>query len=156
MIEEKNTPTLLTPIDELETQLLEENNVENIKNIIDLFNVNIQKKNIIRTNKLNELQDKVYEQIDKRISVNADTFSNKDLLEYFKTIQETINKTDLNSAQVNIPQIQLNQNNLNLNISTELNRDSRQRITDAIKNILNSNTFEDIIEDENSKGENNS
>lgn len=145
---EKQLPTLNSSIEELETQLLEETSVENIKTIIDLFNVNIQKKNIIRTNKLNELQDKVYNQINERISNNADTFSNKDLLDYFKTIQETINKSDISSEQLTIPQIQLNQNNVNFNIGTELNRDSRQKITEVIKNLLDTSEVIDEIKEE--------
>lgn len=145
---EKQLPTLDSPIEDLENQLLQESDVENIKTIIDLFNVNIQKKNIIRTNKLNELQDKVYNQINERISNNADTFSNKDLLDYFKTIQETINKSDISSEQLTIPQIQLNQNNVNFNIGTELNRDSRQKITEVIKNLLDTSEVIDEIKEE--------
>lgn len=145
---EKQLPTLDSPIEDLENQLLQESDVENIKTIIDLFNVNIQKKNIIRTNKLNELQDKVYNQINERISNNADTFSNKDLLDYFKTIQETINKSDISSEQLTIPQIQLNQNSVNFNIGTELNRDSRQKITEVIKNLLDTSEVIDEIKEE--------
>ena len=63
MDEEKKLPTLKSDLKELEVQLLEEDNIDNIKAIIDLFNINIKKKNIIRTSKLNELQDKVYRQI---------------------------------------------------------------------------------------------
>lgn len=143
MIEEKRElPTLKTPEEELEIQLLEEDNIDNIKAIIDLFNINIKKKNIIRTSKLNELQDKVYEQIDNRITLNADTFSNRELLEYFKVMQETINKSEIDSEQVTAPNIQVNQNNLNINMNSELNRESRQKITDAIKSILNRNIID--------------
>lgn len=140
-MEDKNLPTLKSGSEELEIRLLEEDNVDNIKAIIDLFNINIKKKNIIRTSKLNELQDKVYNQIDERITNNANTFSNKDLLEYFKVMQDTINKSDIDSDNVITPNIQINQNNLNIGVGTELTRESRQKITDAIKNILNKNTI---------------
>ncbi len=141
-MEDKNLPTLKSDSEELEIRLLEEDNVDNIKAIIDLFNINIKKKNIIRTSKLNELQDKVYNQIDERITNNANTFSNKDLLEYFKVMQDTINKSDIDSDNVITPNIQINQNNLNIGVGTELTRESRQKITDAIKNILNKNTID--------------
>lgn len=141
-MEDKNLPTLKSDSEELEIRLLEEDNVDNIKAIIDLFNINIKKKNIIRTSKLNELQDKVYNQIDERITNSANTFSNKDLLEYFKVMQDTINKSDIDSDNVIAPNIQINQNNLNIGVGTELTRESRQKITDAIKNILNKNTID--------------
>ena len=112
-MEDKNLPTLKSDSEELEIRLLEEDNIDNIKAIIDLFNINIKKKNIIRTSKLNELQDKVYNQIDERLTNRASSFSNKDLLEYFKVMQDTINKSDIDSDQVTAPNIQINQNNLN-------------------------------------------
>lgn len=141
-MEDRNLPTLKSGSEELEIRLLEEDNVDNIKAIIDLFNINIKKKNIIRTSKLNELQDKVYNQIDERITNNANTFSNEDLLEYFKVMQDTINKSDIDSDNVITPNIQINQNNLNIGVGTELTRESRQKITDAIKNILSKNTID--------------
>lgn len=133
-----NLPTLSTSEDELEKQLLEETDVENIRNIIDIFNLNIQRKNIIRTSKLNELQDKVYDQINERITQNADAFSNKDLLDYFKVVQETINKTSVNSEDLVSPKIQLNQ--ININTEPQLNKESRDRITSAISKILNTDS----------------
>ena len=133
---DKLLPSLKSTQEELEQYLLEEDNIDNIKTIIDLFNINIKKKDIIRTSKLNGLQDRVYEQLDKRLTTNADEFSNKDLLDYFKVIQETINKSDVNSEDVITPKIQLNQNNLNINMGPVLNRDSRQNVLDAVKKIL--------------------
>lgn len=150
-MKEDNLPMLSTPTEELENKLLAEDNIDNIKNIIDIFNVNIQKKNIIRTNKLNELQDKVYSQINERISTNADAFSNKDLLEYFKVIQDTINKTSIDSENITEPKIQLNQNNININMKPELDRNSRAKIADAIEKILGKNAINseaNIIEEQ--------
>lgn len=152
-MEDKKLPTLKSDLQELEIQLLEEDNIDNIKTIIDLFNVNIKKKNIIRTSKLNELQDKVYDQINERITKNAGAFSNKDLLEYFKVMQDTINKADIDSEQVVTPNIQVNQNNLNISMGSELNRESRQKITDAIRNILDKNNIIDSEAHEINEGE---
>lgn len=135
-MENKELPTINMPNDELASKLLEEDNIDNIKNIIDLFNLNIKKKDIIRVSKLNDLQDKVYDQLDKRLTLNADTFSNKDLITYFKVIQETIDKSDVSSENLIEPKIQLNQNNLNINVGPTLNRDSRQNVLDAVKKIL--------------------
>lgn len=145
-MEEKKLPNLKTEIEELEAQLLSEDNIENIRAIIDLFNINIQKKNIIRKNKLTELQNKVYDQLEERVSTGANTFSNKDLLDCFKVIQDTISKTEVDTDQIQTPHIQLNQNNLNINLGAELNRESRQRITDVIKNIIDNNSSIDVID----------
>lgn len=136
MNEDKLLPSLKSTQEELEQSLLEEDNIDNIKSIIDIFNVNIKKKDIIRASKLNELQDKIYEQINERLVTNANDFSNRDLLDYFRTIQETINKSEINSDDVITPKIQLNQNNLNINMGPTLNRDSRQNVLDAVKKIL--------------------
>lgn len=132
----KDPPSIATPTEELATQLLQEENVDEIKNIIDLFNLNIKKKDVIRISRLNDLQDKVYEQLDKRITFNADTFSNKDLLDYYKVFQDTINKADTASDNIVEPRIQLNQNNVNVSIGQPLDRDSRQNILDAVNKVL--------------------
>jgi len=124
--------------EELEEALIKETDVDNIKNIINLFNLNIKKKDIVRTAKLNDLQNKVYEQINKRLTYKADEFSNSDLLNYFKTIQETINKSDTSLDKVDTPAIQIIQNQLN--VSSEdpslLNLESRQKISDIVQKFL--------------------
>lgn len=145
-MENKELPTVVNPNEELEKKLLEETDINNIKNIIDLFNLNIQKKNIVRTNKLNELQDKVCDQIDKRLTTNADTFSNKDLIDYFKAIQDTINKSEISSEDITSPKIELNQNNVNINMGPVLSRDSRQNVLDAVKRILESQVVDNTKE----------
>lgn len=146
MSEDKLLPSLNASDTELEKQLLEETDVDNIKAIIDIFNLNIKRKDIIRANKLNELQDRIYNIIDDRLENSPETFGNKVLLEYFKTVQDTINKSEINSEDVVAPKIQLNQNNLNINMGHTLNRDSRQNVLDAIKTIINN---QDVIQEEN-------
>lgn len=128
-----------TPEEELEKRLFEETDLDSMKNIISLFNLNIKKKDIIRTAKLNDLQDKVYNQIDKRLTSKADEFSNKDLLNYFKTIQETINKADTSLDAVDTPSIQIIQNQLNVVNTQEedkLSRESREKISAVVQKVL--------------------
>lgn len=142
-MDKKELPTLRTSNEELTSKLLEEDNIDNIKNIIDLFNLNIKKKDVIRVSKLNDLQDKIYDQINARVTSNPHTFSNKDLITYFKVVQETIDKADTSSETMIAPKVELNQNNVNINMGPVLNRDSRQHVLDAVKNILNSQITED-------------
>lgn len=124
--------------EELSQKLLEETDISSIKNIIELFNLNIKKKDVIRTSKLNELQDKVYDQMDKRLTQKADEFSNKDLIEYFKTIQDSINKADMSLNSVDVPAIQIihNHNQLNITENNTLDSDSRKRVSKAVQKIL--------------------
>lgn len=123
---------------ELEEKLIEETDIDNIKNIINLFNLNIRKKDIVRTSKLNDLQDKICNQIDKRLTNKSDEFSNSDLINYFKVIQETINKSDTTLNKVDTPSIQIVQNQLNVSSeNSDLDKDSRQRISNAVQKFLN-------------------
>ena len=134
---EKNLSTLETPVDELEQRLIQETDIDELKNVINLFNLNIKKKDIIRTNKLSDLQDLVTSQIGERLEKNAGAFSNKDLIDYFKVLQDSINKADNSLDTVDTPAIQLNQQiNLNVSKEEELDRESRARIADAVNSIL--------------------
>lgn len=131
-----------TPVDKLEKQLLKETDPENIKQIVELFNLNLQKKNIIRNAKLSDVQDKVVNQITERIDLEPESFSNEDLIKYHKTIQETLIKTSMSSEDVKMPTIQINQQ---VNVDKMVfDSDSRKRILSAVNEILNNgeiNTF---------------
>ena len=63
---------------DLEQQLLVEDDVDNINHIVELFNVNLQKKNIIRSAKLSDIQDRLVDHINERISLEPEEFSNED------------------------------------------------------------------------------
>ena len=132
--------------DDLKSQLLNENNIDNINEIIDLFNVQFKKRDIARLSTLNDLQDKISEQMYERLSKKADQFSNKDLIDYFKAIQDAMSIKDETLSKINNPAIQINQQQLNVNINTELNNDSRERVLDIVKQIINDGNV-DIIED---------
>ena len=134
-MEENKLLTLDTPVEELEERLLKEHDADEVKNIIELFNLNIKKKNVIRTEKLSQLQDLISNQMRETVEQNADAFSNKDLLEYFKTIQETVSKADM-SPDVKIP-IQINQQITIESDSDKLDRASKERVVAAIQAILN-------------------
>lgn len=139
-----------TPLEELELQLLQEDNIDEINKIIDIFNLNIKKKEIVRSGKLSQLQDKISEQMAERIGQHGGEFSNKDLLDYFKVIQDTLNKQDNSLDSINTPAIQINQQNqVNISMMPEdnLNRDSKDRVTSAIRAILDRYSKEDIIDE---------
>lgn len=126
----------------LEKQLIKEENIDDINRIVDLFNVNLQKKNIIRSAKLSDVQDKVVEQILQRIYLEPEEFSNEDLIKYHKIIQETLDKTDTTMDNVKVPTIQINQQ---VNVDKIMfDSDSRKRILSAVQDILNGDEVIDL------------
>lgn len=140
MTEKKNE---LSTINDLETKLMDEDNLDEINKIVEIFNVNLQKKNIIRSAKLSDVQDKVVQQMTDRFENRADSFSNDDLIKYHKIIQDTLTKTDTTMDNIKTPTIQINQQ-VNVDNVT-FNSESRKRILEAVNNILNgSEEIEDI------------
>lgn len=149
---------LSTPIDELQQRILNETDGDQLQKVVDLFNLNIKKKDVLRNGKLSQLQDKISEQIGERIENHADEFSNKDLLDYFKVIQDTIGKSDNLITQENIPAIQFNQQNVNIQVAgTELSRESKDKVINKVRELLSKyekesnevvdTEFHDIVED---------
>lgn len=127
---------LVQSTDEVVSQLVETNDADEIKRLTQLFNVNQMKKDAIRTLKLNDMLDKLDDQVLKRIETHPDQFSNADLLNYLNTIQQNINKSAQNISSLNqTPLIQLNQQN-NIMVSNEFNRESREKIISAVKQFL--------------------
>lgn len=126
----------LMPTGEMTKQLIEETNPAQLNYIIDLFNLNIRKKDILRASKLSALQDTIVSEMGERVSKHSDNFSNKDLLDYFRTIQETQSKTNTTLTDVNIPTIQINHNEVNMNGETQLSRESKNKVSQAVQKIL--------------------
>lgn len=141
-----NDLKLTTPMEELEDSILSSDDPNELSDIIDLFNLNIQKKNIIRNNKLSEIQDKVVEKMLERIQEEPWEFSNDDLVKFHKVIQDSLAKSNTSLDETNIPSIQVNQQ---INISSpEFNRESRSRILSAVQEVLNNINEEVDVTDE--------
>lgn len=121
-----------------EVSLINETDPTKLRQLIDIFNLNIRKKDIIRATKLSALQDRVVNEMSERIINHSDNFSNKDLLDYFKTIQDTQNKTDTSIDNVNIPipTIQINHNEVNMNSDSVLSRESKNKVSQTVQKIL--------------------
>lgn len=120
-------------------KFLTETDPKELQKIVDMFNLNIKKKNILRAERISEIQDNILNQISDRVVKRPDEFSNTDLLNYFKAMQDSLLK---NPVETELPEIHITQNN-QVNINTEsgmqtpvLNRMSRERVALAVKNIL--------------------
>lgn len=116
-------------------KFLTETDPKELQTIVDMFNLNIKKKNMLRTTRISEIQDSIVSQIFQRVNSRPDEFSNTDLINYFKVMQETLQK---NSSDTELPTIHINQNNqVNINMDNQgLDRMSRERVANAIRNIL--------------------
>lgn len=125
--------SLVTEPKDIEKLILEEDNLDDLKNIVDIFNINLKKRDLIRNSKLSEVQDKIVSQIASRVEDRPDNFSNDDLLKYYKTVQETLSKTNTSLDDVKTPAIQINQQ---LVVKDEFDRESRKRIIDTVNKIL--------------------
>lgn len=125
-------------------QLQESSDRNDIEQIINIFNLNLKKKELLRVSKLSDLQDSITDQVEQRLKKHADEFSNRDLIDYFKAFQETITKT--NKTADEIPHVQITQNQLNINVQPEYNLDERQRILNTVRQIIaESNRPEQIV-----------
>ena len=138
--------SLTTSPEEIIDSILEETDIDDLNDIIKLFNINLKKRNLVRSSKLSEVQDKVVEQMATRVEDRPDNFSNEDLLKYYKTIQDTLNKADTSLDQMEVPTIQVNQQ---INVGAdEFDRESRKRILDTVNQILKSaQDTSDVIEE---------
>lgn len=144
-MEEKNElmqPLDLRPLDnqtkQIAQEILDEQDIEKVKDLTNLFNLNAQKRNVMRVIKMNDLLDKVTDQVIERFEKRPDNFSNEDLIKYMQVTENAIDRANKHLNLVEeTPAINLMQNNqVNINIDTGLDRDGRERVMDAVKAIL--------------------
>ena len=126
--------------------IINEEDVDKIKDLTHLFNLNQAKKNVIRVMKLNGLLDTVSDKIIERFEKYPDNFSSADLLNYLQVTQNAIDKANKNLSLVDdTPVIQVNHNNqVNVNIIDTYDRDSKERVVEAIKAFLSKSSQEEI------------
>ncbi len=102
------------------------------------FNDIQRKKQLARISKLSDVQDMLTDQFYQRISQRPDEISNKEMLDGMKVVQDLMEKNQKHAEVVEeIPQlIQINQTEVN--VGNNLNRDSRERVKNAVLGILDS------------------
>ena len=133
-----NTTDLDIKTSQIAQDIINEDDVDTIKDLTNLFNLNQAKKNVLRVMKLNGLLDTVSDKIIERFEKYPDNFSSADLLNYLQVTQNAIEKANKNLSMVETtPVIQVNQNNqVNVNILDSFDRDSKERVMEALKSIL--------------------
>ena len=143
MLDEKENILPSNPVDtkikSLVDNIMVEEDPNKAKDLVELFNWNMSKKNVARIEKLSQLYDSITDQMIERVDKRADQFSNSDLLDYVKTIQSAIDVNTKNLAQVQEPPLIVQQNNtqINVNVADTFDREAKDRIMAAVQATLN-------------------
>ena len=121
-------------------QIIAETDDKKTQDLTYLFNVNQNKKTMVRMDKLSGLQDGLVDQFVKRIAERPDEISNKELMDGLRIVQDIIERGQRQVSGVDQPQplIQVNQqdNSVHIGEGTELNRESRERVKNAVLGLL--------------------
>lgn len=121
-------------------QIVEEDNLDNIKNLTQLFNIAQAKKNALRILRLNGLLDHVSDQMISRFEKRPDQFSHQDLLNYMQVTQTAIERAQKSLDLMDeMPAVVINQqtnNQVNINVADTLSREERENVMNAIKKVL--------------------
>lgn len=144
---------LITPNNELSLQQEEiVNNLvgattkDELKRQIELFNLNQSKKNAIRIVKLEQTMAQVEDKIVERFNKRPEQLSNRELIDFLNTISGQIDRSqkivdsvetkDLERQMVTNITPKETGNQYNINLGTDLNRENKDNVVDAIKDIL--------------------
>lgn len=143
---------------EILEKLVGEADQEKAKDLTYLFNMNQNKKTMVRMDKLSGLQDNLVDQFVQRIALRPDEISNKELLDGIKIVQDILERGQRQVSEADqAPLIQINQQTNSLQIgesSTELDRESRERVKNAVFSLLkNINTPDQQVIDYEDKTE---
>lgn len=141
-------------VKDLALQIQEEQDQNRSRDLIDLFNWNLSKKQISRVAKLDELFDDVTDQMVARFKLKPDQFSNDDLLNYMKVVQNAIESNSKNIGEIpDPPKIIQNNTQININSIDNFDKESRNRILAAIQATLDAINSENIIYEDKTEGD---
>lgn len=149
-----NDLTLKSSSADLVQAVLEAEDTSELLQVQEMLNANLVRQDMIRKLHLSQVQNNVVNQMSQRMEHRADEVSTKDLLDYYKTIDNSLNKkTD------DVPTIQVTTITNNVeNGSVEFNRDSRAKILDAVSAIMSELDevevvdIEEVVEDADREG----
>lgn len=135
--------------DDLAQALIKAETEEELQKVTALFNLNLKKKAIIRASKLSELQDSITSEMSNRVDTRSAEFSNKDLLDYMKVIQDIIGKSDMNPEMPStLLLMQENHIHADENSSPMLSKESKDKIRMALEELLSQKEVAQDVEEE--------
>ena len=122
-------------------QIIAEKDEQKTRDLTQMFNANQNKKTMVRVDKLSNLLDTITDQALVRFTSRPDEISNKELFDGLKIVQDLVERGQKQvSGAGETPLIQVNQQTNEVNIgnssTSNLNRDSRERVKAAITDIL--------------------
>ena len=121
-------------------QIIAESDIEKTKDLTYLFNVNQNKKTMVRMDNLSKLQDLLVSEYSRRIEEKPDEISNQEIIASLKTIQDILERGQKTiAAEPEKPLIQINTqtNNIGTEGTAGLTRDSRKKVEDAVLSLIN-------------------
>lgn len=130
---------------ELINTILQESDVDKLKDLTHVFNAFQTKRQILRVNALNDVQDALVQQMARRLQEMPNNFNNADIASWMKTVQQALDSSHLSIKEIDdVPTI-VNQNNTQVNINVEdtLNKESREKVMNALQAILGNIKNED-------------
>ena len=143
--------------DENKLQLMNANTKKELEDIVAIFNLDIAKKNLLRSAVYSDVVDKVINEMSTRIEKHPGQFSNKELLEYMTAFQNQLSKSTIENKDV--PTIAIQQNIVNVNNPLDsFDRESKDRMREALKAILSVTNYDEesiengLIEESNGIG----
>lgn len=155
LVEAADTSSLNKEALTIINQLITEADADKQKDLTYLFNQNQNKKTMVRVDKMSNLLDVITSQALNRITSHPEELSNLEMFNAMKTVAELIEKgqKQIIGAEQDAPFIQINQQNneLNMGDSNKLNRESRERVKNAVLSLLNEVSTNNAATDETSK-----
>ena len=123
--------------------IIDASSQKELESQLDAFNLAQSKGNALRVIKLNDLLTKVEDQAIARFNRRPDEISNKELLEYMQVVSTQIDKSQqrlIDTQTVLKPTVQVvnNKNEVNVNVGPKLNRESKEKVIDAVSNLIRS------------------
>ena len=137
-------------------EVIVEHDVDKVRDLAMLFNVNQTKKTMVRQNKLNDLLDTLVNTAANRASSHPDEMDNQQLYQSLKVVQDLVERSTKQIAgdNDNVPLIQINQQNSEVTINTgdgsqkSLNREQRNRVKNVVEALLGVSAEGEVINGE--------
>ena len=143
---EENSTSLTVPSQEDIIKKLDTIKSESeLRELTQYFNFNLAKKDMARADMQSNLLDSILQEVGNRVTNRPGELTNKELQDYMSLMQSNIAKTQQSVQNISenpaILKIDNRTSNVNINIGTDtlfssLDKDSRNNITDALKNIF--------------------
>lgn len=120
-------------------KIVKADSVDELKSYVDMFSLNMAKKNAVRIAKYQNLLDAVVDQGLLRAEKHPGEFSNKEIIDYMRVVQDQINtsKNEIEHiGEKQTIQITNQKNEVNINLDSGLSRESKNKVIDTIRALV--------------------